>query len=160
MLSQRIFDWLDTVTTATGHPAFIYSYPSWFAAVGMTDTRLAQYPLFIASYNTCATIPTPWTTAVFWQYSATGTVNGVPGQVDLDHFFGTADQLNTLTIQPPQSDAGVTPDADTIDPGEGGGCGCQHGRAAAPVGSVLALGLLLMLRRATTKRSRPRRRRR
>jgi lysozyme len=69
-LKQRIYDWLDTVQAATGRAPIVYSYPSWFAAVGMTDAKLTNYPLFIASYNACATVPAPWTTAVFWQYSA------------------------------------------------------------------------------------------
>jgi len=154
-LNQRIFDWLDTVQTATGRAPIIYSYPSWFAAVGVTDVRLTNYPLFIASYNTCATIPQPWTSAVFWQYSATGTVPGVngSGNVDIDRFFGSADDLNGFAIQPPAAatDAGV----DANDPMDqaGAGCGC-HGGVSPPVWSVAALGLLLLL----TRRRKPRKR--
>jgi len=144
-LVQRIFDWLDTVTAATGRPPIIYSYPSWFAAVGVTDAKLTNYPLFIASYNSCATIPAPWTDAVFWQYSATGTVAGISGQVDMDRYFGTAADLSGFTIQPPASDAGVTPDADggTADPA---GCGCHGGISPGFLG-VGAFVLLLLLRR-------------
>ncbi len=58
-----MFDWLHAVEAATGRKALIYSYVSWFASVGVTDAALADYPLYIASYNTCATIPAPWTTA-------------------------------------------------------------------------------------------------
>jgi GH25 family lysozyme M1 (1,4-beta-N-acetylmuramidase) len=152
MLQQRIYDWLDTVEAATGRKAILYSYVSWFAAVGITEAKLADYPLFIASYNQCATIPPPWTTAVFWQYSATGTVTGITGQVDLDHFFGTSDDLNGFAIQP-VADAGVTPDADTGTPDQAG-CGCHGaGRGHLAAMSLVAFATLLLLRR----RSRPRR---
>jgi lysozyme len=142
VLKQRIFDWLDTVEQATGRKPIIYSYPSWFAAVGMTDPRLAAYPLFIASYNSCATIPQPWTTAVFWQYSATGTVPGVSAGADVDRFFGSQADLDGFTIQPPvqAGDAGVDPGGEMKPPA---GCGCQ-GSAPSSLWPVAALGILLV----------------
>ncbi len=142
-LQQRIFDWLDTVKAATGRAPIIYSYPSWFAAVGLTDARLADYPLFIASYNSCATIPQPWTDAVFWQYSATGTVPGVTGNADVDRFFGSAADLDGFTIQPPvaMADAGVDP----MSPAPPAGCGCR-GAGAPPVWTAGLLALVLLRR--------------
>lgn len=149
-LSQRIFDWLDTVQQATGRAPIIYSYPSWFQSVGFTDARLASYPLFIASYNSCATIPAPWTQAAFWQYSATGTVAGISGQVDTDRFFGTAADLHGFAIQPAMADAGVGGDAGT-EPTDPGGCGC-NGAIAPPYLGAIAFGLLLLVRRRSTRR--------
>ncbi|MEO8552376.1 MAG: GH25 family lysozyme [Kofleriaceae bacterium] len=144
-LNQRIYDWLDTVEAATGRKPILYSYPSWFAAVGVTDPKLTAYPLFIASYNSCATIPLPWTDAVFWQYSATGTVAGITGGVDVDRFFGTAADLDAFTIQPPaaMTDAGIV---DPMQPDAPGGCGCQGG-GSPPLWGSGALGLLVILRR-------------
>jgi lysozyme len=156
-LNQRIFDWLDTVQAATGRAPIIYSYPSWFAAAKVTDAQLTNYPLFIASYNSCATIPLPWTDATFWQYSATGTVPGVTGtgNVDVDRFFGSADDLSGFTIQPPappppppEADAGVDPMDPTKQPA---GCGC-HGGVSPPVWSVAALGVLIVLTRRRKRR--------
>lgn len=106
-LSQRVFDWLTTVETATGRKAVIYSYPSWFADVGFTDAKLAGYPLFIATLSTCASVPAPWTSADFWQYSWTGTVTGITGQVDVDRFFGSLGQLGGFGMP----DAGAPHDA-------------------------------------------------
>lgn len=141
VLKQRIFDWLDTVEQATGRKPIIYSYPSWFADVGMTDPRLAAYPLFIASYNSCATIPQPWTTAVFWQYSATGRVPGVAVGADVDRFFGSEAELDGFTIQPPGQvgDAGVDPGGEMASPA---GCGCQ-GSAPSSLWPAAALGIFL-----------------
>ncbi len=147
VMKQRIFDWLDAVEAATGRKPIIYSYPSWFAAVGMTDARLAEYPLFIASYNSCATIPQPWTTAVFWQYSATGTVSGITGSnnVDVDRFFGTQAELDAFTIQPPPAapDAGVDASVDPTPMSAPAGCGCQ-GSGSPPLWPAIAVGLLLV----------------
>ncbi len=153
VLKQRIFDWLDTVENATGRKPIIYSYPSWFAAVAMTDARLADYPLFIASYNSCATIPTPWTTAVFWQYSATGTVPGLAAGADVDRFFGSDADLDAFTIQPPPvgaSDAGLGPAIEMSPPA---GCGCQGANSSSlwPAG---ALGIFFFLPGFRKKRAR------
>ena len=95
-LSQRVFDWLNTVEAATGRKPIIYSYPSWFADVGFTDATLANYPLFIATYGSCASVPPPWTTATFWQYSATGSVSGISGDADLDRFVGSQSALQVF----------------------------------------------------------------
>lgn len=154
-LNQRIFDWLDTVKAATGRAPIIYSYPSWFADVKVTDARLADYPLFIASYNSCATIPAPWTSAVFWQYSATGTVPGIAGtkNVDLDRFFGSAADLDAFAIQPPEpppnysSDAGI----DTPPTEMPAGCGCQASPDLVDAPWWLAVVALLFRRRTVKK---------
>ena len=112
-LVQRTFDWLTTVEAATGKKPLIYSYSSWFESLGFTDARLADYPLFyIASYATCATVPAPWTSAVFWQYGDDGSVAGIHGGVDVDRFFGTAAELAAFAAADNAADAGVVAGAD------------------------------------------------
>jgi lysozyme len=156
MLKQRIFDFLTTVEAATGTKAIIYSYVSWFAGVGVTDPMLANYPLYIASYNSCATIPAPWTSAVFWQYSATTKVPGIASAGDVDRFFGTLDDLHNITIQPmapppdagvPDTDAGIGDDAgmDPLTGDQKAGCGCRSSSGGAAW--TLALALLVLRRR-------------
>ena len=95
-LSQRVFDWLNTVEAATGRKPLIYSYPSWFVDVGFTDANLANYPLFIATYGSCASVPSPWINATFWQYSAAGSVSGISGDVNLDRFVGSQSALQVF----------------------------------------------------------------
>ncbi len=97
---QRMWDWIHTVEAATGRKPMLYSYPAWFADVGFTDKNLAQYPLFIATLGNCAAVPAPWTSAVVWQYSWTGTVAGIPKQVDLDRFMGTLADLQAFADGP------------------------------------------------------------
>jgi lysozyme len=156
-LQQRALDWLQTVQQATGVAPILYSYPSWFADTGMTATELTNYPLFIATYEACADVPTPWTTAAFWQYSATGTVPGVTGEVDEDRFFGSAAALAQLTVHTTTlpHDAGV--DAPVMgngetDAGNGhsqvvGGCGCETGRTGAGDLAFACLAMFALRRR-------------
>jgi lysozyme len=147
---SRVFDWLAAVKQATGRTPIIYSYPSWFGDVGLTDTRLAAFPLFIATYASCASVPSPWTQTVFWQYSASGSVSGISGAVDVDRFVGSAGDLGALVAVPP--DAGVaSPDAGTVTPKHGAGCGCS-----TPSGSTFALvaAVIVMLVRVRRRRDR------
>jgi GH25 family lysozyme M1 (1,4-beta-N-acetylmuramidase) len=150
---QRTFDWLGAVEQATGRKAIVYSYTSWFASVGFTDARLAGYPLFVASFHTCASVPDPWTSAVFWQYSASGSVPGIASQADVDRFVGSAGDLAGLTGTTP--DGGVPPDAASAEAGGGGGCGCRSSSVGAIAFACLALPFVLGRRRAPPRRARP-----
>ena len=149
-LAQRVFDWLNAVEQATGTKPIIYSYPAWFADVGFTDARLAQYPLFVTSTSqaSCVTVPSPWTAATFWQYSFNGTVPGIAGSTtDLDRFLGTQTQLGALveTARDAGSDGAAATDAEagidddagaTSDAGAGGGgAGADAGAPAGATGS-------------------------
>lgn len=98
-ITQVMNDWLTTVKAATGRTPVIYSYGSWFTDVNVVTTGMQAYPLWIADYSgtTCFNIPSPWTSAAMWQYGDTGTVAGISGQVDTDHFLGTAAQLAAFT---------------------------------------------------------------
>jgi len=109
---SRALDWLSTVEAATGKKPIVYTFPSYFPGLATPDTGLAAYPLFIATFATCASVPAPWTTAVFWQYSWTGTVAGIPGQVDLDRFFGTLSDLQTFAQSCQATGGACTTDAD------------------------------------------------
>ncbi len=92
----RVLDWLTTVQAKTGKTPVVYTFPTYFPGLATPDSALAAYPLFIATISSCASVPAPWTKAVFWQYSWTGTVNGIPGQVDMDRFFGSLSDLQTF----------------------------------------------------------------
>jgi lysozyme len=147
-LSQRVFDFLQAVEQATGRVPLVYSYPDWFANVGFTDSALASYPLFIASYTTCPAVPAPWGSAVFWQYSATADIPGVGSSADADRFIGTLAELESLTVPPVGADVGGA-DVGLSEP-RGGGCGC----ATTPDTGALAGGALV----AAAVLRRPRRR--
>jgi GH25 family lysozyme M1 (1,4-beta-N-acetylmuramidase) len=82
---KNSLEWLQVVHARTGRQPFIYTNDA--ALTWMVNDRqtLAGYPLWIAAYtNTPPRVTTPWKEYRVWQYSATGKVLGINGDVDLD----------------------------------------------------------------------------
>lgn len=80
-----------------GFPKVIlYSYVSFLNDNLPQGHPFGSLPLWIAHYTSAAqpTIPHGWTNYTLWQYSASGAVNGVSTQCDLDK--GGSDVLNQL----------------------------------------------------------------
>jgi MYXO-CTERM domain-containing protein len=96
---------VNTVESATGRKPIVYTFGSYFSSNGIDTTGLADLPLFIADITTsaCINVPSPWALATFWQYSWTGTVAGVTGQVDRDRFVGSLASLKAYLSMPPSS---------------------------------------------------------
>jgi len=75
------------VLAKTGRPPIIYSTADWLATCTGNSTALGNGPLWIAQF---ANIPSPsplpadWSDWGIWQYSSTGSVSGISGNVDLD----------------------------------------------------------------------------
>lgn len=91
-LTSWVQSWVDTVKSVTNKTPLIYTYP-YFAETNL-ETTLSNLPLWIAEYG----VSQPqnvngWTSWTFWQYSDTGTVNGITGNVDLDVYNGSVTQL-------------------------------------------------------------------
>jgi hypothetical protein len=86
---------LAAVTKRTGKKAILYMSSDFLSG---SYPALAAYTLWVANYGvTCPGMPSEWSTWSFWQDSATGTVSGISGDVDLDDFNGTLAQLGGLT---------------------------------------------------------------
>jgi GH25 family lysozyme M1 (1,4-beta-N-acetylmuramidase) len=91
---------LTTLQSLTGRTPIIYTYPYfWRTAMG-GSTAFTSYPLWIASYSTAAPPTLGWPTWTFWQYSATGTVSGIPGAgaIDVNRFNGDMSRLAALAL--------------------------------------------------------------
>jgi GH25 family lysozyme M1 (1,4-beta-N-acetylmuramidase) len=102
---------LTTVEQKTGRKPMIYTYPAfWSASMGAT-TAFAGYPLWIAHYTSAKAPRTPgWSSWTFWQYTSSGSVRGIRGDVDRNRFRGSAAQLATLALSPaPAKPGGATP---------------------------------------------------
>ena len=100
-------------------------------------------------------MPTPaWSDWTFWQDSSTGMVPGISGNVDLDQFNGTLDDLHKF-VAPPLSAPAVDPGpADDVAGGVGGGgpapvmeAGCSVGGHASSSWAFVLVLLVLMRRR-------------
>lgn len=85
------------IKTLTGRPGIIYTgYYFWVDNVGNPTNNL-NCPLWIADYGVSSPlVPRAWSYWTFWQYSDTGSVRGVSGNVDLDYFNGTLTNLKNL----------------------------------------------------------------
>ena len=98
-LSTWVQTWMTTVENATGVAPILYTN-SYYAS--QLSSSLNSYKLWIANPNTSPTNPPTnignWTTWAFKQYSWTGSVSGISGDVDLDVFNGTATEFNSLIM--------------------------------------------------------------
>lgn len=77
----------------------IYTMPSYWndfvVAGGAPPSWAARYPLWVAHWTAKdePLLPRGFERWTFWQYSAKGRVDGVGGDVDLDRFNGSRDEL-------------------------------------------------------------------
>jgi GH25 family lysozyme M1 (1,4-beta-N-acetylmuramidase) len=97
--AEQMVQWtrafLDRVRRATGARPLLYTYPYFWEQLGQT-TAFRNYPLWIANYGVSEPmLPAGWRRYAVWQYSASGTVDGIPGRTDLNRL---ADDLKLADI--------------------------------------------------------------
>lgn len=93
-------DFLTTLQSATGRLPILYTGPSfWRGAMG-GSTAFTSYPLWVASYGSSTPPALGWPHWTFWQYTSSGTVEGIAssGGTDLSVFNGTALDLSALAV--------------------------------------------------------------
>ena len=91
---------LGSLKAKTGRPCLMYTgFYFWRDSVGNPLNNL-NCPLWIAAYTNSATpyIPPAWSTWSFWQYTSSGNIPGIAGNVDRDYFNGSLTQLKALTL--------------------------------------------------------------
>jgi len=95
--TARIHRWVDRVTAGTGRAPIVYTGRYyWDPYVASSD--FAGLPLWHAQYTSaaCPNINDRWSDWAFWQYTSTGSVAGIGGNVDRDRWNGTYEQLQSL----------------------------------------------------------------
>ncbi|MCD9623389.1 glycoside hydrolase family 25 protein [Rhabdothermincola salaria] len=103
-LAQWARIWLAEVERLTGRAPIVYTgYYFWRDAVGNPTDIGAKYRLWLPSYplnpdSTTFTplVPSGWATWTFWQYTSTGSVPGIVGNVDLNRFCCSLANLTGL----------------------------------------------------------------
>ncbi len=102
--ASRIHTWVDRVTSGTGKPPIIYTGRYyWDPYVASSD--FTDLPLWHAQYTSasCPNINDRWSDWAFWQYTSSGSVSGISGNVDRDRFNGSYAELMAFATsnQPP-----------------------------------------------------------
>jgi hypothetical protein len=89
----------------------------WRDEVGAPD--ITTSPLWHAQYSTveCPNIAPPWTDWAFWQFTSSGSVEGIAGGVDVNRFNGDRDQLLAMTVQPVACGT-IDPSGGVVDDGD------------------------------------------
>jgi GH25 family lysozyme M1 (1,4-beta-N-acetylmuramidase) len=98
VLTQWVIDWMTAVKNQTGITPILYTNGSIASYLGSSAN---VYKLWIADPDGSSSAPPAnigvWTTWAFKQYSFTGTVTGIPSQVDLNVFNGNQTAFDQLT---------------------------------------------------------------
>jgi len=95
-LRQGVLEWLIRVEQHYGVRPILYTYHS-FRQQYMNDSVFNLYPYWIAHYYVDSVrYRGPW---AFWQHSDKGELPGIKGDVDLDIFRGTYEELQQMAIQ-------------------------------------------------------------
>ncbi len=96
----KIRTWLQVVEAGTQKTPIIYT-ASYFWETLNAETEFAKYPLWVANYGaTCPKMPPGFSGWSFWQYSASGSISGIGGNVDLNVFNGSRASLEALAGAP------------------------------------------------------------
>jgi lysozyme len=96
---SNLTQFLQDLERLSGRQPMIYTYTSFWNGLG--SGGFGNYPLWIAEYTTAPApvLPNGWTNWVFWQHAQDGKVSGVTGDVDLNVFNGSADELRRWAAQ-------------------------------------------------------------
>jgi lysozyme len=175
-VAANVGKWIDRVEAATGRQPIIYS-GKYFWNDNVKTTAYNDHPLWIPQYGpVCPDLPTAWSNWAFFQYSSTGSVMGINGNCDMNHFNGDAAALEAFVRAsfleepptpppppPPPEEPPPPPPMETDDGETEVTSGCQVVAGGTSGGTALGWilgGLLLLItgRRRAFRRAAPRRR--
>ena len=123
--------YLSTVAALTQRTPILYTYPAFWASAMAGDRTFSSYPLWIARYSSQQPAPIGgWPSYAFWQYTDSGTVQGIPTKVDVSVFNGTLDELRGMALLPPPPVAGSSPSPSS--PGSSGSPNPSQTPSATP----------------------------
>ena len=130
IVQARMSEWLDAVAGGTGKSPIVYTNAGTSPVIG---PGFGRYALWVANWGvSCPVLPAGWSAWRFWQYSATGMIDGVEGAVDLDEFDGTLSELLTFAGQGSGADGGSDAAGEGGDAEASGEEASRGGQPCAP----------------------------
>ncbi|MFW6694117.1 lysozyme [Streptomyces sp. MAR4 CNX-425] len=99
-----ILDFYNTYKARTTRDVVIYTSPSWWNdCTGRWSGMANRSPLWVAHWTSAhsPTIPSGFPFYTVWQYTSTGRVAGISGNVDRDKFNGSSSRLLALANNTP-----------------------------------------------------------
>ncbi len=94
---QLISDWLSIVAAKIGRNPIIYTNANFWHDFLGNPAGFGQYPLWIADYSgSKPPVPPGWNNYTIWQFTGTGGISSVQGQVDRDRFNGPLSALKSM----------------------------------------------------------------
>ncbi len=101
-VAAGIGDWIDRIESQLGVTPIIYT-GKYFWQDNVQSSAYSDYPLWHAQYTSaaCPNIADQWTEWAFWQYTSSGSVAGISGNVDRNVFNGTMADLQAMTYGDP-----------------------------------------------------------
>jgi lysozyme len=96
-IASKIATWISIVEKGTGKKPVIYT-GKYFWQDNVADTsQFVGYDLWLAAYvSGCPNTPDAWSDWKIWQYTSTGSISGISGNVDHDVYAGTLADLQKL----------------------------------------------------------------
>ena len=96
-LPRKVKECLNKIEELFERKPIIYTGAWWFNAwMVPTPSWCNEYDLWTAHYTTAnePRKPRGWDKWLFWQYTSSGSVQGISGRVDLNRFNGTEQEFN------------------------------------------------------------------
>jgi GH25 family lysozyme M1 (1,4-beta-N-acetylmuramidase) len=86
----------------------IYTSAGWWNQCTGGDGSFASDPLWVAAYDVSdPVLPAGWSTWTLWQFTSTGSVPGISGDVDVSNFVGSQNDLPAFAAKPTAAPAPV-----------------------------------------------------
>lgn len=100
IIRERVSIWLNLIEKKYNIRPIIYTNYSYYHDVFYKRKVFDKYPIWIAAYNKVSkpVLKDNSKNWVIWQYSDNGSARGIDGNVDLNVFYGTIEDLRRMCI--------------------------------------------------------------
>ena len=119
-IEAAVRTWIDHVTAGDSAASPSSTRASTSGATTSARPTSPTSPLWHAQYSTaaCPNIAPPWQDWAFWQFTSTGTVAGIGGDVDVNRWNGTRAKLDEFVSNTDRPCGTIAADGGEVDDGD------------------------------------------